>query len=401
MALVLPYRPQGAQTRLYSASKRYLVAPVGRQFGKSTIGQLRDMRFTWGNPEANHYTIYPVQSQARVQFRRLLRKYQGFYDPKGVNLTELSVRLRTGGLIRYFGSGDYENIKGDTLTSARIDECGKVHPDVWFEVVRPMLAVNKGRCDFMGTPKGMNWFAQMASLAQSGAPDYDYFHAPSNLSPFFPESEFQQARDTTPQMVFEQEYLALFLETGSQVFRGYKDCIGGDLQPPEPGSWYVMGVDLAKYSDFTVLTVWDVERKRLVAFERFNQLEWSFQEKKIIAMAERYNNAQTVVDATGVGDPIYERLRNAGLHVQPVKFSNAVKNRLIEDMAMMLEKREVSFPAIPELLHELTVFGVDTTKGGTIRYGAPGGYHDDIVISMALAMSKLKESRRIVDVRMS
>lgn len=120
-----------------------------------------------------------------------------------------------------------------------------------------------------------------------------------------------------------------------------------------------------------------------------------------MAMAERYNSAQTVVDATGVGDPIYERLRNAGLHVVPVKFSNAVKNRLIEDMAMMLEKREVVFPAIPELLHELTVFGIDTTKGGTIRYSAPGGYHDDIVISMALAMSKLKESRRIVDVRMS
>lgn len=118
-------------------------------------------------------------------------------------------------------------------------------------------------------------------------------------------------------------------------------------------------------------------------------------------MAEKYNHAQIIPDATGVGDPIVERLIRLGLHVIPVRFSNPVKNRLIEDMAMMLEKREVTFPAVPELLHELSVFGVDTTKAGSIRYGAPGGYHDDIVISMALAMSRLKGHNEPFDVRLA
>lgn len=397
--LVLPYKPEGDQINLYAKKRRFLVAPVGRQYGKSTIGMLRDFKHAWGNPEANHYTIYPVYRQAKVQFKRLLRKFGPFVT--SYSMSDLSVKLLTGGQIQYFGSGDFENIKGDTLTSARIDECGKVHPDVWFEVVRPMLAVTKGPCDFMGTPKGKNWFHDLAQLAKSGHPDWSYHHAPSNRSPFFPQEEFEQARLTTPQMIFEQEYLAIFLDSGSEVFRNYKDCIAGELEAPDPGRLYVMGVDLAKYSDWTVLTVWDVERRHMVAFDRFNQIEWAFQERRIQQMAERYNHAQIVPDATGVGDPVVERLQRLGLHVSPVKFSNAVKNRLIEDMAMMMEKREVTFPNIPEVLHELSVFGVDTTRAGSIRYGAPGGYHDDIVISMALAMSKLKNHTEPFDVRLS
>jgi hypothetical protein len=96
------------------------------------------------------------------------------------------------------------------------------------------------------------------------------------------------------------------------------------------------------------------------------------------------------VDATGVGDPIYENLSRAGLKVHPVKFTSAVKKHLIENLAIMIEKREITFPEIPEIINELNMFTLDVGPTGNIRYQAQAGYHDDIVISMALAVDGLR-----------
>ena len=45
----------------------------------------------------------------------------------------------------------------------------------------------------------------------------------------------------------------------------------------------------------------------------------------------------------------------------------------------------ISFPDIPELINELSTFTFEQTDGGLIKYSAPDGMHDDIVISLALA----------------
>jgi len=51
-------------------------------------------------------------------------------------------------------------------------------------------------------------------------------------------------------------------------------CIGGELEDPIPGRRYVLGVDLAKHRDFTVLIVVDMDSWRVVAFDRFQKLDW-------------------------------------------------------------------------------------------------------------------------------
>ena len=62
-------------------------------------------------------------------------------------------------------------------------------------------------------------------------------------------------------------------------------------------------------------------------------------------------------------------------------------------VAMLIEQREITFPEIPELLNELNLFEVEQTKAGNMRYNAPEGYHDDIVISMALAVDGLAKQK--------
>lgn len=76
-----------------------------------------------------------------------------------------------------------------------------------------------------------------------------------------------------------------------------------------------------------------------------------------------------------------------------------MKAHLIEKLAFALEKREITFPEIPEIIAELQSYSIEKTPAGNVRYSAPSGLHDDIVMSMALAVAHLGNRRVIENVR--
>ena len=117
---------------------------------------------------------------------------------------------------------------------------------------------------------------------------------------------------------------------------------------------------------------------------RFNDLAWSVQKDRIKRLCGKYN-AVANIDSTGVGNPIVEELSLEGVGVQGFKFTNITKRQLVEGLAMGVERAEISFPEIPELINELNIFTFEQLPSGMLRYGAPGGLHDDCVISLALA----------------
>ena len=96
-----------------------------------------------------------------------------------------------------------------------------------------------------------------------------------------------------------------------------------------------------------------------------------------------------------MGDPVYDRLHRRGLYIDPVRITSVVKTHLIESLVMAIEKQDISFPHIPDLVSELSIFAAKKTPSGHVQYSAPSGYHDDIVLSMALAVINLI-TRRIV-----
>ena len=386
MVLTLPHKPQGDQWQYFNLSSRHTVGVIGRQYGKSTLAMLRMVRKLLAKPAGNHYWVSPIVPQARVQFERFLALYHQFISKH--NKSHMECRLINGAWTHFKGSDNPTSLKSDTLTSGTLDECGTMHQSVWPEVVRPMLAVNQGGCDFTGTPKGKNWFHMLAENAKLGG-EWSFHHAPSNKSPFFSQAEFESIKASTVEAIFRQEYLAEFVDEGSEVFRSFRECIKGELEGPQAGRLYVMGVDIAKHVDWTVITVWDVERRHMVGFERFNQVDWSLIEARIMETSRKYNRALIRLDATGVGDPVYDRLTRNGANVTPIKITAPVKSHLIESLIMGIEKREISFPHIPELVNELSIFSASKTPSGHIKYEAPPEYHDDIVLSMALAVSEL------------
>jgi hypothetical protein len=222
--------------------------------------------------------------------------------------------------------------------------------------------------------------------------DYVSFQYPSMDNEFLDPTEFTKMIKDLPQLMYKQEILAEFIESGGEVFRNLNRVLRDTLKDPIPGHFYVGGGDLAKYQDFTVLTIADLATNEIVYYERFNHLDWDYQKVRISSALKRYNDAVMYIDSTGVGDPIVEDLQRQGCAVKAFKFSQTTKKQVIENLMKMVDDALIGIPNIPEVKKEFEVFGYEQTQFGNIRYCAPDGQHDDIVLSVALCAWGLEKN---------
>jgi hypothetical protein len=96
-----------------------------------------------------------------------------------------------------------------------------------------------------------------------------------------------------------------------------------------------------------------------------------------------------MLDATGLGDPIADDLTRAGVPVEPFKITEQSKKDIIEKLSVWIEQKQLHMLSLPETLLEFDNFSYEIGPTGRIRYTAPEGYNDDIVISHALAVWSL------------
>ena len=250
---------------------------------------------------------------------------------------------------------------------------------------------HKGWALFIGTPYGkQSWFNELylhgLSKDEEWA-DWESFNSPSSENPYLDKNEIRGMKKQMSEDAFRQEFEAEFLEDAGKVFRKIGECVMGDYAEPEFGKKYVMGVDLAKHEDYTVISVLN-HAGHLVFWDRFNKLDYTFQKRRIVSTARRYG-AQVLIDATGVGDPIYDDLRHL-IRIVPYRFTNQSKQELIMNLSLGFDKGVITFPENTELLTELEKFGYQISPNGNVIYAATAGFHDDCVISLALAFWQLQ-----------
>lgn len=305
--------------------------------------------------------------------------------------TERRIELVGGGSIEFWSLEDPDSGRSRKYQRVCIDEAAKArHLELaWNGAIRATLADYRGDADFYSTPRGHDFFWRAFSWGQDGGnPEWACWQFPTASNPFIDAREIEAARLQLPERVFRQEYLAEFLDDAGGVFRGVRDVIDAGRNVNEPAAapgrnGYMLGVDLAKVEDFTVLTVLDANLGQ-VYHERFNQISWERQIAGITRVANAFR-ADIVIDSTGVGDPIFERLRTAGLPVVPFGFTNASKEALINNLAMKIEQGKIRLMDLDVQTNELLAYEYELTPSRNVRMNAPAGMHDDCVISLALA----------------
>jgi len=233
----------------------------------------------------------------------------------------------------FLSADNPDNIRGYGFQGLVVDEAAMIPADVWHYVLRSTIAQTLGWAVFVSTPKGCNWFFDMFTRGNYPAePDYCSLRFPSRVSPFFPESEWDDARRSLPGDVFRQEYEAQFLEDSAGVFRGVDGClVRGELT-----------ANCANYANG--------DGSRAEAQRRGGGRPGRSDKR----------------DVTDRGDPIRATVvpHAGGRHE--------------------LDGGEAA-ACWDVLTGEMKRFEYSVSPTGGISYSAPGGYHDDCVMALALA----------------
>lgn len=216
------YSPHSKQLELHNCPKRFVVAAFGRQAGKSTCAINHMLKRGWDNPGTKYWFVSPTFAQSRIMYRRLvgmLWSCGGAIQKKSD--TELRVCLINGSELRFVSGEVLDNLRGETLHGAIIDEVREQHADLWPMVIRPMLATTKGWCWFISTPSGYDHFYDLAQKAKSDD-DWAFLSAPSTANPIFSQEEFDAAKRTLSESQFAQEILAEFRSlTAGRVYSSF------------------------------------------------------------------------------------------------------------------------------------------------------------------------------------
>ena len=399
MPLWNTYLAHPAQQKIHDArDKRFRTVCTGRRFGKTycLAGELLDRG---GSEMGGDYgwvaPTYNVAERGIEAFRAIA---DGFAVVSGrapcrVEFQGLSTLAPTR--IWFLSADNPDSIRGFGFRGLVIDEAASIPQDVWHYVLRPTISQTLGWAVFVSTPKGRNWFYDLFTRGNDPTEtDYASFTFPSKASPFFPAKEWEEAKRTLPEDVFRQEYMAEFLEDSAGVFKGIDGCLISEQEAiaATGARQVVIGCDVAKHTDWTVLIAMDAESGRCFAMERFNQLDWPIQKERIVSFARRWRG-RVILDATGIGDPIYDDLKRVLPDIEPFKLTASSKTELIQRLIVAIEQRQVSWSAAWDVLTaEMKRYEYAIGPSGGISYNAPSGYHDDCVISLALANHRRWES---------
>jgi len=248
-----------------------------------------------------------------------------------------------------------------------------------------MLADTGGRLALISTPRGKNYFYRYYLQGQEDGIRIWSLRSPSWHNPLLSPTILQMQASMMTQRQYQIEYGAAFLDAEGQVFRTEWVDRALLLRLPDAGL-VVAGVDWARYRDYTALAVLQGARDgaKLLAVRRWQGLSWAEQAEAVAAHLRLHAPARILCDRTGVGDPMLETLQREFPHAEGVVFTQALKQSLIENLALMLEQERLQLLPDPELLRELYHFEATPTARG-VRLEGASGVHDDLVIALALA----------------
>lgn len=339
-----------------------------------------------GKAGQNFWWVAPVYTQAEIAYRRMKR---GF--PPGMlrsNDTDRFVTLPNGATIWFKSAEKPDNLYGEDVYAAVVDEASRCREESWI-AVRSTLTATRGPIRIIGNVKGRrNWAYALARKAEAGDPAMSYKRITAYdaiQAGILAQEEIDQARSDLPEAVFRELYLAEPSDDGGNPFglAAIAKCVG-EMSTAPPFVW---GWDLAKHVDWTVGIALDASGA-VCRFERWNKVSWEDTTDRIVAAT---GGAAALVDSTGVGDPILERLQKHSRGFEGYQFTGPSKQKLMEGLAVAIQRSEIVIPEGP-IRRELEEFEYESTRTG-VRYSAPEGFHDDCVCALALAQMHRAHAR--------
>lgn len=278
---VIQYRPQQYQKEVHDDPSRFRVIAAGRRSGKTTLAINELIKYASSYPASpdkaiprSWYLCDTYKHAEQTAWKECL-KYLPTEIIKSKNINKLQIELVNGHLIEFKGCEDPDKLRGVALVFVVLDEYGFMRPEVWDEVVRPMLIDFKGRALFIGTP-GPDGCPHFYDLWKRGNKENEFFKSwmfftIQNKEIPGIEKEIEEAKRTQPPDVFRREYEVDWGATSGLIYDNFNYATHGvpDYKP-EPSDFIVGSIDPGLHNPTAALLVaWRLDGTGVVFWEYY------------------------------------------------------------------------------------------------------------------------------------
>lgn len=433
------YTLEPHQKAMVSSKESQVVYFCGRRLGKSFILSIEAIHRALFHKYQRIFVLSPTDSQAK----EIAETISGLIERSALIEQELKVDnrlekkflngsrivIRTGG-----GRGNVSSIIGSGTHLLILDEIQDMPEELIYKII-PVMRGQKGFSKMIasGTPRARSGFLYESLnnapyIWDNGVEKHyeektgtfyvyrkqtayldEYDNIIESGTPRISIEELKEDMENMPLVQFKQEYCLDFMSSVSDV---YSEELRNEFfyYPKENIKWgtknpVVFGLDIGKMRNETVLMLAEVIASPLEDNKSYKKLdvkwykefplgtEYSEIEEYIAYKLPTYfpNIVRGVIDATGVGEPVFEAIHKkiikAGnpFPVEPYKFTKEKKKNIVEGGVAYLERGQIKVAYHKRLDNEMGGYKREITEFNNTIYQKTSG-SDDYVDSFNLLL---------------
>ena len=370
------------------------------QVGKSVTCEVLLLYYAINKMNSTSICISPTLNQSRKIFKDIVKTIQNLPIYKSSNATTLEINFYNNSTILLKSGEQQSGLRGYTCSGCLIfDEATFIPDSVIFECM-PFADTHGCPVLLTSTPKFKNGvFYEWYKKATEGEKNFHYYDINEwDTSALLSPERLEMYRKSVAPQIFRCEYLGEFIEAVSELFGDVKKLVGTTITPSQN---IVAGVDFGTGNggDDTSLTIMN-DKKEVIKCYAFNDLEPLQTIDFIIDKLIFYNVKKVVLESNSIGKTyislLKKKISEKGLRIQVIEFvtTNQSKREIIESLQIECLNGTIQIPNDNKLMLQMVGYEMQKTPNGSITYNnSSNSIHDDMIISLALALYALKQGR--------
>lgn len=388
------YNPYPKQAEVHRALEddniKVVTVCAGRQVGKSLLAQNACLKFALVNKGVKVCVVSPSEAQA-LKFYSDINNAMGnskIVTKRNGGLGNIQITFLNKSQIQFKSAKSEDTIRGNTFDMLCLDEAAFIKESTFQNILLPTINTSTHKKVLIcSTPRGKNWFYKYWKYGQSTEPrhaKYKSFQFSSYENPLSDRDFIEMCKNTLPKALFEQEFLAQFIDNTSVFNNVNQWCVLNRYSKVSTEHCYI-GVDLALQNDNTVITVMNgnLEMVDQIVMNRVTAPEVKL---RIMQTINTYKPVMTIIESNSLGQAIIDELEYEGVtNILSFYTTNATKNDIVTNLMYLSESGKIKVWNDNELKDELLAFSVKQTDSGALKFAAVAGFKDDRVMSLAFA----------------
>lgn len=370
---------------------KYILAAMSRQIGKSVLCKVLCTKWLLEpNKEIGYLT--PALKLSKKFFNDLTSVIPESLLVKS-NASDLVIQSVTGSTLYFYSAEQGNRIRGNTFDYLILDEAAFYKEDdganhIWYSILQPTIKVKGKKIIMVSTPNGCQGFwYDLIQRAIKGQPGYAYIKRT-----IYDDSmcnDIEEIKDSTPDLMWRQEYLVEFIAGANSFFTSYHNCYDDTMQ----FNWNQplwAGIDWSSTGKDETIVTFINGLNQVIQYNIEGDLDVKY--RLIANLINSHSLKGIYAEDNSIGSVMINELKKLLKQKNILKSfttTNDSKTEIVTELALAFEKNELTYNDL-QLDRQLGAFGYSISKSKKLTFEGKGE-HDDRCISLALALKAKKD----------